>query len=139
MQDGEPYAGEAWPADNPPPTRQMLCAQAEALAVALARWKIWRVEGQTHANLQEAQAMQALLMALVELLDDVYGSSTAVHTELARAVALLGYTPHDSGTETAAQARSANADEHADDTAFLRTHGLRFGADTPPDAPVEEP
>ena len=136
--EGEPYAGDAWPADNPPLTRQALCAKAEELAVALARWKVWRVEGQTHENLQEAQAMQALLMVLVELLDDVHGSPAAVHTELARAVALLGYTLHASGAGTASQEVRADAEEH-DDAAFMRTHGLRFCEDAPPDAPVQEP
>ena len=135
----EAGAGEGLPAAHPSPTRQALCAQAEELAVELVRWKVWHVEGHTHKNLQEAQAMQALAMVLVELLDDVHGSQTAVHTELARAVALLGYTLHARGEETVPQALWANAAEHGDDAAFLRTHGLRFCEGTHPDAPVQEP
>jgi hypothetical protein len=113
--------------DNPSLTRQALCAQAEELAIELARWKVWRVEGHTHENLQEAQAMQALAMVLVELLDDVHGSQAAVHTELARAVSLLGYTLQARGTGTAPQALCTNADTPGDDAEFLRMHGLRFG------------
>jgi len=73
MQEREPDAREWSPADNPSLTRQVLCAQAEELAVELARWKVWSVEGHTHENLQEAQAMQALAMGLVELLDNCTG------------------------------------------------------------------
>jgi len=84
MQEQGPYEGDGSLADNPSLTRQALRAQAEELAVELARWKVWRVEGHAHENLQEAQAMQALAMVLVELLDNVHGSHAAVHTELAR-------------------------------------------------------
>jgi hypothetical protein len=139
MQEGEPYAGDGWPADNPPLTRQALCAKAEELAVALARWKVWRVEGQTHENLPEAQAMQALAMVLVELLDDVRGSHAAVHTKLVRAVSLLGYTLQAIGGETTSKALRADAEEHGDDAAFMRTHGLRFCEGEHPDEPLQEP
>jgi hypothetical protein len=53
MQEREPDASEGSPADNPSLTRPALCAQAEALAVELARWKVWRVEGHPHENLSE--------------------------------------------------------------------------------------
>ena len=139
MQEWEPDAREGLPAANPSLTRQALCAQAEELAVELARWKVWRVEGHTHENLQEAQAMQALAMLLVELLDDVHGSPAAVHTELARAVSLLGYRLHARGTGTAPQALYANADAQGDDAEFLRTHGLRFGEGEDADEPLPEP
>src|SRR5262245_40389003 len=127
MQEREPDAEEWPPADNPSLSRQALCAQAEELAVELARWKVWRVEGHRHENLQEAQAIQALAMALVELLDDVHGSLAAVHTELARAVALLGYRLQARGAGTAPERLDTNADTSSDDAEFLRTHGLRFG------------
>ena len=139
MQEREPDASEESPADNPSLTRQALCAQAEELAVALARWKVWRVEGQTHENLQEAQAMQALLMVLVEILDNVRGSHAAVYIELARAVALLGYTLHASGARTASPALGAEAEEHGEDATFLRAHGLRFCEGAHPDEPAQEP
>jgi hypothetical protein len=129
MQEWEPDAREGMPAaNNPALTRQALCAQAEELAVELARWKVWRVEGHTHTNLQEAQALQALAMVLVELLDDVHGSHTAAQTELARAVSLLGYTLQSHGAGTAPKGNCTNADAQ-DDAEFLRRHGLRFGED----------
>jgi hypothetical protein len=139
MREREPEAGEGSPADNPSLTRQALCAQAEELAVELVRWKVWRVEGHTHENLQEAQAMQALAMVLVELLDDVRGSSAAVHTELARAVSLLGYTMQTIRAGTAPKVLWANAEEQSDDAVFLRTHGLRFGEGERGDEPWLEP
>lgn len=137
MQEQGPYEGDGSLADNPSLTRQALRAQAEELAVELARWKVWRVEGHRHENLQEAQAMQALAMVLVELLDDVHGSPAAVHTELARAVSLLGYRLQASGAETAPEILCTNADTSGDDAEFLRTHGLRFGAQE--DEPLPEP
>ena len=139
MQEWEPEAGEWSPSDNPSLTRQALCAQAEALAVELARWKVWRVEGHTHENLQEAQAMQALAMVLVELLDDVHGTPAAVHTELARAVSLLGYTLQASIAEPAPKALWADVDVQSDDAVFLRTHGLRFCENEQVDGPLLEP
>jgi len=139
MQEREPEAGEWSPADNPSLTRQALCAQAEELAVELARWKVWRVEGHTHENLHEAQAMQALAMVLVELLDDVHGSPAAVHTELARAVSLLGYTLQAIGAGAAPKALWANTEVQGDDTVFLRTHGLRFCEGEHADEPLLEP
>ena len=139
MQEREPDAGEWTPADNPSLTRQALCAQAEELAVELARWKVWRVEGHTHENLQEAQAMQALAMVLVELLDDVHGSHAAVHTELARAVSLLGYTLQALGVGTTPKALWSNAEEQSDDVVFLRMHGLRFCENEHRDEPLLEP
>jgi len=129
MQEWEPDAREGMPAANPSLTRQALCAQAEELAVELVRWKVWQVEGHTHTNLQEAQALQALAMVLVELLDNVHGSHTAAQTELARAVSLLGYTLQPRGAGTAPQVSCPNADVQGDDTEFLRRHGLRFGED----------
>jgi hypothetical protein len=125
--------------DNPSLTRQALCAQAEALAVELARWKVWRVEGHPYENLQEAQAMQALAMVLVELLDDGQRSRAAVHTELARAASLLGYTLDARGAVPAPQPLCPNTDALGDDAAFLRTHGLRFGASEQADDPGLEP
>lgn len=133
MQEWEPDAREGAPAANPSLTRQALCAQAEELAVALARWKVWRVEGYMHANLQEAQALQALAMVLVELLDDMHGSHTAARTELARAVSLLGYTLQPHGAGTAPKVSCTNVDAQGDDAEFLRRHGLRFGENAPTD------
>ena len=137
MQEQGPYEGDGSLADNPSLTRQALRAQAEELAVELARWKVWRVEGHRHENLQEAQAMQALAMVLVELLDDVHGSHAAVQTELARAVSLLGYRLQARGAEIAPEILCANADASGDDAEFLRTHGLRFSAQG--DEPLPEP
>jgi hypothetical protein len=105
------------------------------LATELVRWKVWRVEGQTHEHLQEAQAIQALAMALVGLLDDVHGSPASVHTVLAKAVALLGYTLQARGPGPGPQEPSATAAALDDDALFLRTHGLRFEADAPADDP----
>jgi hypothetical protein len=139
MQEQRPSEGDGPLADNPSLTRQALCAQAEELAVELARWKVWRVEGHTHENLQEAQAMQGLAMVLIELLDDVHGSPAAVHTELARAVSLLEYTLQASGAEPAPQALWGNAAEQSDDAVFLRTHGLRFCEGEHADKPLLEP
>ena len=139
MQEREPYEADGSPLDNPSLTRQALCAKAEELAVELVRWKVWRVEGQAHENLQEAQAMQALAMVLVELLDDVHGSRAAVHTELARAVSLLGYALQASGVGTAPKALWANAEAQGDDAVFLRTHGLRFCEGEHADEPLLEP
>lgn len=120
-----PYAGDE-PLVNPALTRRALCAKAEELAVELARWKVWYVEGQAHANLQEAQALQALAMALIELLDEAQGSPTAARTELARAVSLLGYTLHAPGTGTMVETQRDSDAEQREDVAFLRAHGLRF-------------
>ena len=139
MQEWEPDTGGVSPADNPSLTRQALCAQAEELATEVVRWKVWRVEGHTHENLQEAQAIQALAMVLVGLLDDVHGSHAAVHTELARAVSLLGYTLQARGAGAVRQALCANMDTPGDDTEFLRMHGLRFGEDEHADEPLPEP
>jgi hypothetical protein len=139
MQEREHDAREGLPVDNPSLTRQALCAQAEELAVELARWKVWRVEGQTHENLQEAQAMQALAMVLVELLDDAHGSPTAVYTELARAVSLLGYTLQASKVEPAPQKPWPNRAAQGDDAEFLQAHGLRFSAGEQEDDPLLEP
>ena len=138
MQEREPDAREGSPVDNPSLTRQVLCAQAEALAVELVRWKVWRVEGHTHENLQEAQAMQALAMVLVELLDDAHGSHTAVYTELARAVSLLGYTLQASEAEPAPQEPWVNRAAQGDEAEFLRAHGLRFSEGEQEDEPLLE-
>lgn len=129
MREPEPDAGDGPPAHNPSLTRRALCAQAEELAVELARWKVWRVEGQAHENLQEAQALQALAMVLIELLDDVQGSHTAAQTELARAVSLLGYTLQAGDSGTAAETQPVGDAEYHDDVAFLRAHGLRLSDD----------
>jgi phosphoglycolate phosphatase-like HAD superfamily hydrolase len=137
MQEQGPYEGDGPLADNPSLTRQALRAQAEELAVELARWKVWRVEGHTHENLQEAQAMQALAMVLVELLDDVHGSHAAVQTELARAVSLLGYKLQAHGAEAVPETLCTNVEASGDDAAFLRTHGLRFSEQA--DEPLPEP
>jgi hypothetical protein len=109
------------------------------LATELVRWKVWRVEGQPDANLQEAQAIQALAMALVGLLDNVHGSPASIHTELAKAVALLGYTLHASGAGPGLQESWATAEAHGDDALFLRRHGLRFEEDAQADDPWLEP
>lgn len=111
--------------DNPALTRRALCAKAEELAVEMVRWKVWRVEGNAQASLREAQAIQALLMVLIELLDDMQGSPAAAQAELARAVSLLGYTLQVLGADAAAEA------EQRDDSAFLKAHGLRFDDDLP--------
>ena len=139
MQEREPYEGDGSPADNPSLTRQALYAKAEDLAVELVRWKVWRVEGHKHENLQEAQAMQALAMALIELLDDVQGSPAGVQIELARAVSLLGYTLQASIAGPPPQALWANAETQGDDAVFLRTHGLRFCEGEHADEPLPEP
>lgn len=139
MQEREHDAREGSPVGNPSQTRQALCAQAEKLAVELARWKVWRVEGHTHENLQEAQAMQALAMVLVELLDDAQGSHTAVYTELARAVSLLGYTLQASEAEPAPPESGVNREVQGDDAEFLQAHGLRFSEGEQEDAPRLEP
>ncbi len=127
MQEREPYEADGSQLDNPSLTRQALCAKAEELAVELVRWKVWRVEGHTHENLQEAQAMQALVMVLIELLDDVQGSPTAAQTELARAVSLLGYTLPARGSVIASETQRVKEEEHREDAAFLRAHGIRLG------------
>jgi len=91
------------------------------------------------------QAMAAGLFArAVALNGQLIGPLTlawqfAVHTELIRAVSLLGYTLQGIGAGTASQALGADAEEHGDDAAFMRTHGLRFCEDEPPDAPLQEP
>jgi len=126
MREQEPYEGDGPSAHHPALTRRALCAKAEELAVELARWKVWHVEGQAHANLQEAQALQALAMALIELLDDVQGSHGAAQTELARAVSLLGYTLHPGEARATAEAQRLREAEEYDDVAFLRAHGLRL-------------
>jgi hypothetical protein len=138
MQEWEPDAREESSAANPSLTRQALCAYAEELAVELTRWKVWRVEGHTHMNLQEAQALQALAMVLVELLDDVHGSYTAAQTELARAASLLGYTLQPREAGTAPKVSCTNADAQGDDAEFLRRHGLRFGEGTYTEEPLSE-
>ncbi len=118
-----------WSADdNPALTRRALCAKAEELAVEMVRWKVWRVEGNAQASLREAQAIQALLMVLIELLDDLQGSPTAVQSELSRAVSLLGYTLQVLGVEAGLDP------ERHDDAAFLRAHRLRFADESPPEA-----
>ena len=137
MQEREPYEGDGSPADNPSLTRQALYAKAEDLAVELVRWKVWRVEGHKHENLPEAQAMQALAMALIELLDDVQGSPAAVQIELARAVSLLGYTLHVRGAGTTPQALWSNVEAQGDDAVFLRMHGLRFCEGEHADEPLQ--
>ena len=129
MQEREPYEANGSPLDNPSLTRRALCAKAEELAVELVPWKVWRVEGHAHENLQEAQAMQALVMVLIELLDDVQGSPTAAQTELARAVSLLGYTLPAQGPVIASETQRLREEEHREDAAFLRAHGLRLGDD----------
>lgn len=139
MQEREPYEEDGSPADNPSLTRQALYAKAEDLAVELVRWKVWRVEGHKHENLPEAQAMQALAMVLIELLDDVQGSPAAVQIELARAVSLLGYTLQASGAGIAPEALCTTAEAQGDDAAFLRTHGLRFSEGEHSGEPLQEP
>lgn len=116
--------------ENPALTRRALCAKAEELAVEMARWKVWRVEGKAQASLREAQAIQALLMVLIELLDDIQGSPAAVLVELTRAVSLLGYTL---GAEADTEA------EQRDDATFLRLHKLRFNDEMSPPEDPERP
>jgi hypothetical protein len=127
MQEREPYEGDGLPRANPSLTRRALCTKAEDLAVELVRWKVWRVEGHAYENLQEAQAMQALVMGLIELLDDVQGSPTATRTELARAVPLLGETLPALGAVITSEIQRVRAAEHREDAAFLRAHGIRLG------------
>jgi hypothetical protein len=131
MQEQEPYEGDGLLPDNPSLTRQALCAKAEELAVELVRWKVWRVEGQAHENLQEAQAIQALVMVLIELLDNVQGSPAAAQAELARAVSLLGYAlPLPVGSSgRVAEVQQVSEAEDREDVEFLRAHGLRLSAD----------
>ena len=71
--------------------------------------------------------MQALVMVLIELLDDVQGSPTAAQTELARAVSLLGYTLPAQGSVIASEIQRVREEEHSEDTAFLSAHGMRLG------------
>jgi hypothetical protein len=132
MREWEPDKEDGASADNPSLTRRALCAKAEELAVELTRWKVWRVEGQAHQHLQEAQAMQALAMALIELLDDGQGSHAAAQIELARAVSLLGYTLQAGESDPTAAAQRAREAECRDDEAFLRSHGLRLDGDEDP-------
>jgi len=129
MRELPPYEDDTSPDDNPSLTRRALCAKAEDLAVELVRWKVWRVEGLAREQVKEAQALQALLMGLIELLDDVQGSATAARTALERAIALLGYAwPPQDAPATPASQRSQ--EERREDAAFLRQHGLRFDDDT---------
>lgn len=122
------HADDSWSEDdNPALTRRALCAKAEELAVEMVRWKVWRVEGHSQASLREAQAIQALVMVLVEILDDLQGSPTAMQAELTRAVSLLGYTLQAMGTD------ASTAAEQRDDSAFLRAHRLRFADEFPAD------
>jgi hypothetical protein len=108
--------------DHAPLTRQALCAKAEELAVELVRWKVWHLAGRESEEARAAQAMHALAMVLIELLDSVHGSYAAAQVELARAALLLG----------------APRSEAQDDAAFLQAHGLRFEAETgEPDAPSD--
>jgi len=71
--------------------------------------------------------MQALVMVLIELLDDVRGSPTAAQKELARAVSLLGYTLPAQGSVIASETQRVREEEHREDAAFLRAHGIRLG------------
>lgn len=92
-------------------TRQELLLYAEELAVEVARWKAWCIEANvTDATdtIDEAQAIQGLAMALIELLAGPHGSRATARAECARVTSFL-----------AAQ----------DDGAFLRTHRLRFTED----------
>lgn len=123
---GDSEAGDHAGPLNPSLTRQELCAKAEDLAVEITRWNAWRVEGNSHENPQDAQALQALAMTLLELLDLQRGSRQAAHSELTRAVTLLGYVLQD----TLRQRQDA-AQEQLEDALFLRTHGLRLETDTP--------
>ena len=120
-------------AGNPALTRRALCAKAEELAVEMARWKVWRVNENAQASIREAQAIQALTMVLVELLDGLQGPLAAARVELTRAVSLLGYTLQVLGVDAAAAA------QQGDDAAFLRAHGLRFAEESPPDRGDETP
>ncbi len=70
--------------------------------------------------------MQALVMVLIELLDDVQGSPTAAQTELARAVSLLGDTLPAQESVIASEIQRVREEEHSEDTAFLRAHGIRL-------------
>ncbi|MGE3538698.1 MAG: hypothetical protein AB7N91_14870 [Candidatus Tectimicrobiota bacterium] len=117
--------------DNPALTRRALCAKAEELAVEMVRWKVWRVNENAQASVREAQAIQALTMVLIELLDDIQGSLAAAQVELARAVSLLGYTLQVLGADAVAEA------EQREDAAFLRAHGLRFEPGTQADDDAE--
>lgn len=86
-------------------TRQELLLYAEELAVEVARWKAWCIEAKVTDTIDEAQAIQGLAMALIELLAGQHGSRSTARAECVRVTLFL-----------AAQ----------DDSAFLRTHRLRF-------------
>lgn len=89
-------------------TRQELLLYAEELAVEVARWKAWCMEAKGTDTIDEAQAIQGLAMALIELLAGQQGSRATARSECARVTLFL-----------AAQ----------DERAFLRTHRLRFPDD----------
>ena len=57
------------------------------------------------------------------------GSHAAAQTELARAVSLLGYTLQTVGSDTASEAQRGREEEHREDAAFLRAHGIRLCED----------
>jgi len=89
-------------------TRQELLLYAEELAVEVARWKAWCIEEKVTDTIDEAQAIQALTMALIELLSGQHGSRAMARSECARVTLFLA---------------------HEEDSGFLRTHRLRFTDD----------
>jgi hypothetical protein len=117
-------------------TRQELLLYAEELAVEVARWKAWCMEEKVSANIDEAQAIQALAMALIELLSGRQGSRATARAECARVTSFLAPTAPQplAPQEVLAEAPlhlsepRCRRSEHSD---FLRTHRLRFDEDRP--------
>jgi hypothetical protein len=89
-------------------TRQELLLYAEELAVEVSRWKAWCIEAKRTDSIDEAQAIQALTMVLIELLAGQHGSRATARSECARVTLFLA---------------------HDEDRGFLRTHRLRFADD----------
>lgn len=76
-------------------TREELFTHAHEFAVELVRWKVWHVQDQAQARVAEAQAIQALALALVALLSGTQDAQTGARMEFARAATFLGYTLQD--------------------------------------------
>ena len=89
-------------------TRQELLLYAEELAVEVSRWKAWCIEAKVTDSIDEAQAIQALTLALIELLAGQHGSRLTARAECARVTLFLA---------------------HEEDSSFLRRYRLRFADD----------
>jgi hypothetical protein len=117
-------------------TRQELLLYAEELAVEVARWKAWCMEEKVSATIDEAQAIQALAMALIELLSGQQGSRATARAECARVTSFLTPTVPEvlAPREVPAQTLPHTSEPqriHPENSDFLRTHRLRFDEDWP--------